>query len=518
MKTYRILAISAVATLAFSACDKYLDVVPDNRTELDSEEKFTNILVSAYPTHTIFLHEEFATDNVMDSGDTFTTEDRDHDEAYHWEPIYTETNDCTKSIWDDGFGCIAAANQALASIEALGNPSSLAAQRGEALLCRAYSYFRLTNLFCLAYDEATAGTVLGLPYNTKPETTVKPDYTRGNLKDLYEHINADIEEALPLVDDNIYTVPKYHFNRRAAYAFAARFNLYYHKMDKVIEYATIALGPDPKKNMKDYAGIGNAAANFEVRCNMYSSASDPGNFMLHTAISSYAYYWGPYNLGRRYGMAVEIGKNEIARAKGLWGDGKSYLYLHKAEWGFDEKQVPPKIYGYFEYTDKVAGIGYRQNVNLAFSGDETLLCRAEAYARKGDFDSAVADINTWIYTHTSNKKSFTQKQIVDFYSAIKCMPLHVTKATDRTIKKEIHPVGFTISEGDQKEIIQCILHLRRIETVGEGLRWEDIKRYGIVFAHNRFGEEDDVLDLDDPRRAFQIPADVIDAGLEKNPR
>ena len=38
-------------------------------------------------------------------------------------------------------------------------------------------------------------------------------------------------------------------------------------------------------------------------------------------------------------------------------------------------------------------------------------------------------------------------------------------------------------------------------------------------AHaNREGLENDVLTLDDPRRAIQLPQDVISAGLEANPR
>jgi hypothetical protein len=60
--------------------------------------------------------------------------------------------------------------------------------------------------------------------------------------------------------------------------------------------------------------------------------------------------------------------------------------------------------------------------------------------------------------------------------------------------------------------------LRRIETIHEGLRFQDIKRYGIEISHNREGLENDVLTLDDPRRAIQLPQDVISAGLEANPR
>ena len=55
------------------------------------------------------------------------------------------------------------------------------------------------------------------------ETTVNPSYDRGTLATTYQRIAADIEEGLPLIDDNIYSKAKYHFNKKAAYAFAALF-------------------------------------------------------------------------------------------------------------------------------------------------------------------------------------------------------------------------------------------------------------------------------------------------------
>lgn len=129
--------------------------------------------------------------------------------------------------------------------------------------------------------------------------------------------------------------------------------------------------------------------------------------------------------------------------------------------------------------------------------------------------SAVNDINIWLSTHTLGNLQVTKQDIVDFYGAIECMPLD---NSTRTIKKEINPLGFTVTAGEQEEIIQCLLHLRRIETIHDGLRFQDIKRYGIEISHNREGLENDVLTLDDPRRAIQLPQDVIDAGLEANPR
>ena len=48
MKTKYILAASLML-LGLVSCDKFLDVMPDNRTELDSADKIRRLLVTAYP-------------------------------------------------------------------------------------------------------------------------------------------------------------------------------------------------------------------------------------------------------------------------------------------------------------------------------------------------------------------------------------------------------------------------------------------------------------------------------------
>lgn len=48
---HKYLYITAFFTTAlFTSCSDYLDELPDNRTELTTEESVTKILVSAYPT------------------------------------------------------------------------------------------------------------------------------------------------------------------------------------------------------------------------------------------------------------------------------------------------------------------------------------------------------------------------------------------------------------------------------------------------------------------------------------
>ena len=229
-----IMSVAFLALALTTSCDDFLDKMPDDRAEVNTEEKVTSILVSAYPTHSSNFILELTSDNVLDNGQEYSTS-KTKEEAYRFQDITSEGNDDPKSLWNSYYGAVAAANQALQSIEELGNPASLSGQRAEALLCRAYSMYRLATTFCMAYNPDKADEYMGLPYPLKPETTVKPEYERGTLRQLYENINKDIEEALPNVSEDIYTQPKYHFNKKAAYAFAARFNLYYMNYDKTIE-------------------------------------------------------------------------------------------------------------------------------------------------------------------------------------------------------------------------------------------------------------------------------------------
>ena len=224
MKKYILLSSVATALLCFSSCEDFLDTLPDNRAEVNTEEKITSLLVSAYPGAYPVAMFEMASDNTADNGSLYDVETQATEQAYLWQDIDADTDqDCPQGLWDECYTAIGAANQALQSIEELGNPKSLNPQKGEALICRAYAHFILVNTFCQAYNPGTAADQLGIPYMTEPETTVSPTYSRGTLAETYQKIDADIQAALPLIDDNLYTVPKYHFNMKAAYAFCRSF-------------------------------------------------------------------------------------------------------------------------------------------------------------------------------------------------------------------------------------------------------------------------------------------------------
>ena len=78
-----------------------------------------------------------------------------------------------------------------------------------------------------------------VPYVTEPETVALAKYDRETVAKTYEKIEKDLIESIDkLGSDAIYTVPRYHFTRAAANAYASRFYLYKGDWGKVITYAS----------------------------------------------------------------------------------------------------------------------------------------------------------------------------------------------------------------------------------------------------------------------------------------
>lgn len=516
MKTKYILSALLLGS-AFVSCDDFLDEMPDNRAELNTLDKVTSLLVAAYPTNCSIAIHEFSSDNSMDCGAQYAVPQKVQEESYMWQEITDEANDSPKSYWNNCYSVIATANQALDAIKELGE-DNLKAQKAEALLCRAYAHFLLSNTFCMAYNPQTADKELGVPYSFAPETEVAPVYTRGTLAELYNAIEADIKEALPYIKDDLHAAPKYHFTQKSAYAFAARFYLYKQDWAKAEECATKALGADPSAVMRDWASI-SKSSNYSDRCNMYRNPSEPANLLMTTAGSSWGYWGGAYSLADRFCcsfddiLVSEVVCPTLRGVKLLWGETHKNLYCGASCWGPEDKGCLSKIYADFEYTDKVNGIGYRRIVTIPFSTNETLLTRAEARLLQNNTQGYLSDINVWLHANTSIAGDVTLDDINKIYGAIS----YKEKFEDHVVNNHVHPQGFSYPE-ENEFLVQCLLHLRRIETLHEGLRWLDIKRWGIVVYHNVDGGETLELKPNDPRLAIQLPQDVITAGLQANPR
>ena len=479
---------------------------------------------------------EISSDNVDDQGEDDPNFSRLLLQNAYWNDMIDAENESNQNTWQQYYNAISNANTALEAIENLGTPEELLPAKGEALICRAYCHFCLSMLYCLPYHPEKASMYMGIPYMLAPEKTLNPHYERGSLEDVYRYIAADIEEGLPLIDDNVYTVPKYHFNRDAANAFAARFYLYYMKWDKVIEHADAVLGSEPSIVLRDWPDA--AKAEWGRQAFDYIDPSHEFNLLLIPLFSTNGKFFNAWSeSGARFTHTYRLSKQETYRAPrpmggpyDLWGQkslDRTYLYQPYINDNI-QKIYMPKWPDQWQTLDQITGVGYGRSTMVAFTTNETLLCRAEAYIHLRRYDDAVKDMDTWSCSMFKVGENgivhLTRERINEVYGDSESeayIPEYT--AEHPTSRKALHPHGFTVDPGEQENMIQCLLYCRRIETLADGLRWQDVKRYGIDvdrFDLINYVDEDtegyrvaETLEHTDLRRAIQLPYEVISAGL-----
>lgn len=522
---YTILALSA-AVLGLVSCDKFLDVMPDNRTELDSSEKIRALLVSAYPETDYLLVTEFSSDNVDDFGAENPNTDRFIDEIFAWQDVSDVDNEDPEHVWQASYAAIAAANQAIEAMEEEAGPEATGyeAEMAEALLCRAYSHFILVNVFSHAYTAATADQKLGVTYMSRPEQGLDPKYERETVAEIYAKIDADIKKALPMISDSYYTVPKYHFNQKAAYAFATRFYLYYEQPEEAIRYADLCLGSAPATMLRDWREQASMTQNVDVLTNHFIDASLSANILLMTAYSKMGLcFTGPYSTYAKYAAGNYLATTEtgIALATLLGRNNNSFFAVPMKiyQGNNHDKTTFWKLPYLFEYTDPVAQIGYYRTVYPAFTGDQVLLERAEAKILTRDYDGAAADMNLWLSNISRTDWNLGPEDINALLAGIE-----YSDPMNATVKKKLNAPFLENPTALQENLIQFCLLLKRVDAYAQGLRWFDVKRYGIEIQRRVMGADGeplsagDILKVDDERRAIQIPRKVIDAGYTPNPR
>jgi len=523
-KIHIYIALSTVVLFAFTSCKKYLDELPDNRAELNNADKISRLLISAYPYGAYVVPTEYSSDNVDDYGPNFTTT-RLWTQFYNWEDATETANDGIERIWGGSYSAIAAANQALTAIEQLGNPSSLNAAKGEALIARAYNHFILVNVFAKHYSPTTSSTDLGITYMTKSENTLDPKYTRNTVKEVYDYILKDIQDGLPLINDASYAnanVAKFHFNRAAANAFVARVNLYMGRWEEAVKYATASFENSPTSYVRDYNKIASFAASFSNMAREYNSSSIKANLLITPATSSMGTIFGGYTSNSRLVPGLALANFETIQARGPFGLFSTTGYRLKAfsYSGTSNKVLFPHLSYIFETTDPVANTGFSKGIFAPFTFEEALLTRAEAYIQLKNYPAALADMQYWgNFTYTTTSLPVLTEANINTWAN----SFAYYTPTAPTPKKKLNP-EFTIETGTQENMLHAVLFMRRIETYHTGLRWFDIKRYGIEITR-RFttgavinSVYDNTLTVKDPRRAIQLPQDVIAAGLTPNPR
>ena len=523
------LMLASVAILA--SCSDQLDTLPDNRTTLDTPKKIAGLLVTAYPDRTPTLFNEWMSDNTDYMGAQNSQGNRGGDQYFFWQEQTEGGNDSPEQVWMLYYEGVYKANEALAAIEEQGGPKNdiLRNSKGEALLIRAYDHFILANEFCRPYNGKTSTKDAGLYYATgiADFSAAAEQSNRGTVADVYAKIAADIEAGIPLLNDT-YEVPKYHFNKQAAYAFATRFYLYYEKWEKAKEYADKLLGSNPAASLRDYRALQAMPLSKSEQAvkiaEAYCSASADCNLLVQTSVSNAGMALAPWLISKRYTLTNYLAETELFLSNNIWGTSSNLIWkpftVNSGESNFALLMKLPRE---FEIRNTTTGSGYLRTLNVDFTMDEALLNRAEAEIMLGQNDAACADMTIWMKNFFNTNVTLTPTSVQTYFKTVSYAYADAAKMVP-SFKKHISP-RFTIdAEGSvQESLLQCLLNFRRIETVHQGMRWMDIRRYNIeiprrlIGANGKPSKNLDWLEKDDPRQVVQIPQSIREAGVAGNP-
>lgn len=523
------LMLASVAILA--SCSDQLDTLPDNRTTLDTPKKIAGLLVTAYPDRTPTLFNEWMSDNTDYMGAQNSQGNRGGDQYFFWQEQTEGGNDSPEMVWMLYYEGVYKANEALAAIEDQGGPKNdiLRNSKGEALLIRAYDHFILANEFCRPYNGKTSTKDAGLYYATgiADFSAAAEQSNRGTVADVYAKIAADIEAGIPLLNDT-YEVPKYHFNKQAAYAFATRFYLYYEKWEKAKEYADKLLGSNPAASLRDYRALQAMPLSKSDQAvkiaEAYCSASADCNLLVQTSVSNAGMALAPWLISKRYTLTNYLAETELFQSNNIWGTSSNLIWkpftVNSGESNFALLMKLPRE---FEIRNTTTGSGYLRTLNVDFTMDEALLNRAEAEIMLGQNDAACADMTIWMKNFFNTNVTLTPTSVQTYFKTVPYAYADAAKMVP-SFKKHISP-RFTIdAEGSvQESLLQCLLNFRRIETVHQGMRWMDIRRYNIeiprrlIGANGKPSKNLDWLEKDDPRQVVQIPQSIREAGVAGNP-
>ncbi|WP_051663867.1 RagB/SusD family nutrient uptake outer membrane protein [Dyadobacter crusticola] len=490
MKSYKNMKyVWLILLVTISAgCEDFLSTEPDStRALINTPKQVSQLLTTAYPQGGYVVFAETMSDNVTDKG--IGEDDKTNRFSFFFEEVEAtvDDQDSPDQYWAECYRAISVANQALDLISKAENPEEYSAQKGEALVARAYAHFMLVNFFSKFYDPAQPNTDPGIPYVTEPERVVLKQYERRTVAYVYEMIEKDLLEGLPLISDGSYTVPKYHFNRAAANAFASRFYLFKKDYQKVLQYANAAFpGGNIGENLRPWNTTYESLSPAELY-NTYSRANQNANLLLAETSSLYGRHVARY----RYGMNFRKWQ-EVSAGEGIIGGNASWAYPLYTQG--DNNYLIPKLNEYFVRESVNAEIGLPYVMLPLFTVEEVLFNRIEANAYLNNTTESIADLNLFVSKRVSNYNPSTHT---------------VTASRMR---------NFFNVNNTRSAIINTVLAFKRVEFVQEGMRWFDLQRYAIPVEHVTASGQVIALAANDPRRVLQIPQSATLAGIEQNSR
>ncbi|MEJ5301801.1 MAG: RagB/SusD family nutrient uptake outer membrane protein [Bacteroidales bacterium] len=422
-----------------------------------------------------FFLTEFASDNVVCGQVTtdpfFLSFSRQH----------TPSQENTAYFWYVSYKIISATNLVINRYERgeIQNPSASDLQMiGESYFMRAFAHFTIVNLFAKPYtlDPQSPGIIIRNSDNEKNEKA------RATVAEVYDFVLNDLRKAAALMKPSTYRGPGYP-SVFAADALMSRVFLYMNENDSVIKYASRVIESGKFEIESDFPNyFANAPSSKEtIWCIIHTIADDKKKF---GSIASMYYSDGNSGWGEEYAsdnlrMLMEQNPEDTRNQYIVPLLDNNGNVMRKAGTGI-------KIYYVTRFSFQDGSPTLSSPVMLRIS--EMYLNRAEAFAKKGNVNEALADINA-----IRERRGLQNK----LYTSV--------------------PSG--------KSLLDIVLEERRIELAFEGHRTFDLFRNKRNLVRDYWGyhliglKESDVdyskpapveiIPYDDPRNIYYIPENEI---------
>jgi tetratricopeptide (TPR) repeat protein len=475
MRTFKILSSIFLLSILFLSCQKYVDIQKSSsqtflNTANDCQLLLDNygIMNTDYPVDAEISSDNFYTTAPSYQPDVFPLITFEEQAFYSWQSSAIRNK--ADANWLRPYLITNNANLVLETLEKIKegteDPVKLNTLKGTALFYRAYTLWFVAQMYAKPYSASTASQDPGVPIRLSSDINEKS--SRGTVQQTYNQIISDLSTAVSLLSptSSIATRP----NKAAAYAMLARTYL----------------------SMGDYSNaLINANAALQIKGELLNYNSSEVNIYS---------FFSPF---QRYNREVIF--HSIMARTGILTPGIGFTSTAKIDLAlaasYNANDIRKLLFVKPNSGDHGGSFRFGGNyeptfgTSVLFNGlavDELYLTRAECYARAGDKDQAMADLNKLL-----ENRWFTGTYTYQT----------ATTANDALTK---------------------VLEERRKELLMRGLRWTDLRRLNMDNARKKDlsrsltingSTTTYTLPANDPRYVLLIPKNVIDnSGMAQNPR
>jgi hypothetical protein len=463
---YNIIFLTPLLVLSLS-CKKFLDAKPDQKLVIPSNLQDLQALLdnnTVMNTKDIGGIMEASSDNYYMPESTYGGLLDNLKRTYIWgENIFIGYPNSWANVYDRVY----VANTVLKGLESIerteANKIDWDNIKGQALFHRGKAFFEGALVWSDAFDEATADADLGIPLRLELDFNLPS--VRPSVRQTYQQIESDLVESAELLPTTPIHVMR--AGKPAANAMLARVYISKREYSKAGIRADLCL--QSRNTLLDFNNtlVSSSWINYSIA-------------PTATTASCFIRVFGPdnpelimYSFG---GLLI----NNLAINSRV----DSFLYN---TYSVNDKRKTIWFRTFASPTSYAFRGSYNGNAGMIWSvtTGEVYLMRAECFARAGNKDAALADLDTLLKRRIS---PFTPTAAVDAAGAL-----------------------------------DKILEERRKELLYRGVRWMDLKRLNKEGANIRIkriiGGITYQLEPNDPKYALPIPSDIIAmSGMQQNPR